>query len=266
MPEDITIVSSDSVYFQAHQTYLLHFEELTSGGPVTNEEHSPNVLHLPESGSVLNLLLSAAYNTTRNGGQVGASDISLSDLGLAVAALKTYGIPLQAALAEKSLMSSAFESHCQRGPTSALQVYAIAASHVPDLHVLAVYASEFLLSLSLASISEEQADKIDPAYVRKLFILHLDRIKEFKQLMTGLPQTHGPLPRCNDTGGGVLLDAWARATAYLSWAASADLPNSKIDDVMMSVMDRFTCTTCKESLQCRFRILKQEWLLVKRTI
>lgn len=284
VPEDLAIISSDLVHFHVNQTYLLamssnmfngflphtipqHFEELEPDGEGsrawTQDEQGRNILYLPESGKVLNILLFATYNRTPIVGQVAASDVSLPDLDMAVAALKTYGIPIQSAISENSLMFAAFASHCQRSLTSALRVYAIAASYSPDLHALAVYASRFLLSLNLATVTDQLANELGPVYVRRLFSLHLERVQEFKRLMVGIPQAHGPLPYCNDTSGRTLNEAWAFATAYLSWAASPDLPDSRIDDAMNAVMDRFTCNTCKELLQIRFQRLKQDWSLVK---
>lgn len=276
VPEDLTIISSDLVHFHVHQTYLLAMSSNMFNGllPLVSsqrleeetqdsEEQRQNVLNLPESGAVLNILFFATYGGTPTAGQVTASDISLSNLSLALEALKTYGIPVQTAVSAGSLTFGAFASHCQNSPSSALQVYANAAAHAPGLHPLAVFASQFLLSLSLSTVTEEIACTMGPVYLRRLFSLHLERVQEFKQLMLGLPQPHGPEPPCNDTEGRALREAWALATAYLTWAAAPAMPSSRIDDVMASVMDRCPCNECKERLRSRFLDLKQGWTLVK---
>lgn len=186
--------------------------------------------------------------------------MSLSDLRMAVVSLKIYEIPIQTSVAQTSLIFCAFASHC---PVAALQVYAIAASHAPDLHALAVYASQFLLSLNWSTMTDEMAIEIGATYLRRLYLLHRTRIQDFKQLTVGLPQPHEGLPHCNGSG---LREAWVFATAYLSWSASPNTSISDIDKAMACVMDKAACNSCKELLRNRFRVFKHEWSLVKNTI
>ncbi|KLO19884.1 hypothetical protein SCHPADRAFT_898455 [Schizopora paradoxa] len=294
--EDLTIISSDLVHFRVHQARLLKTSSNMFNGLFpssgaqdfgepkqddnlketeprsTNDEQdheeqklegdSERTLYLPESGSVLNTLFCAAYNRS----PVDASHTSLSDLSLAVAALKKYGVPLETAAAERSFMFSAFASHCASSPSFALEVYVIGAAHAPDLHALAVYASQFLLSLDLSTVSDETASALGVVYLRKLIALHFERVEQFKRQLVCLPQLHKPNVYCGASGGEALLRAWSLATTYLSWAAAPDVPTSSIDRAMTSVMEMLTCDTCRVSLRNRFQNLKQEWAHVKKTI
>ena len=221
-PEDLIVISSDLVHFDVNEACLLKMSSNMFNGLIPfNQEleecgrgnkqgaHGAHELYLPESGSVLNTLFFATYNRT----SVGASNTSLSDLSLALVALKKYGVSLEAATSEHSFMFSAFEHHCSLSPTIALEVYAIGASHTPDLHALAVYASQFLLSLDLSTIADETVEMLDSIYLRKLIMLHDERIQEFKQYLVSPPQLHEPNPHCDDVGGGALLQAWTQAKA-----------------------------------------------------
>ncbi|KLO19883.1 hypothetical protein SCHPADRAFT_45125 [Schizopora paradoxa] len=277
LPEDITIISSDLVHFHVHQSYLLAastnmFNDLLplAGFAVLFEEPESSAegvqaiaLHIPETGAVVNLLLFAAYNRTAAEGSLDVSELSLPVISSTIYALKTYGIPLQSSLSEGSILLSAFGFHCSRSTVTALQVYTFAASHAPDLHALAVYASEFLLSLNLASVTDEMANAMDATYLRRLFSLHIERVQGFKRLIVSHPQPHGPQPHCSDTDGRALKEAWAFGMAYLSWAATADMQNSTIDAAMTSVMEKLACKTCKRVLRFSFETLKHDWSFVK---
>ncbi|KLO19880.1 hypothetical protein SCHPADRAFT_44548 [Schizopora paradoxa] len=287
--EDLTITSCDSVRFCVHESYLLAISSNLFGGflPVVGsrqiqprreglqhndnelrnkDEQEQRLLHLSESGSVLNILLCAAYGKPLVAGQAHSPYISLSDLSLAVAALKKYGIPMQTATSERSLMFSAFAFHCSNGTASALRVYAVAASYAPDMHNLAVYASQFLLSLKLSSVTDEIADEIGAVYLRKLFTLHLVRTQAFKRLLIHPPQLHRPNPYCNEDGGGALREAWDSVKAYLSWAAAPDVSNSTIEGATVAVLEKLTCDECRDLVRVRFLGLKQQWEAVKKTI
>jgi len=274
IPEDITVISFDSIRFHVHQACLLAASSNMFDGfmPVVQygweqdaeEVNGQDVIYLPEAASVINVLLFAAYNRLPSTSILDVSRTSLSDLRLVIVALKTYGISVRSTISETSLMFATFASYC---PIAALQVYIIAASNAPDLHAVAAYASQFLLSLDLSAITEEVAVEMGPLYLRKLFLLHLKRTKEFKWLIVGLPRPHRSLPHCDDINGKALKEAWTFATALLlSSSASPSMSNSEIDNAVASVMDQIACTECKESLRNHALNLKQQWSLVKKTI
>lgn len=54
-------------------------------------------------------------------------------------------------------------------PLCPLDLYALAASY--DLYDLAVAASSHLLSMTLAMLTDEMAERIGPIYVKRLFFL-----------------------------------------------------------------------------------------------
>jgi len=279
IPEDVTVVSLDLIHFHVHQTCLLAASSNLFNGfmPITRgllrqldwdedieEVQGLAIINLPEVASVINILLFAVYNRIPSTSALDVSNTSLSEMRMAIVALKTYGIPIQTSVSETSLIFATFGSHC---PIAALQVYTIAASNAPDLHALAVYASQFLLSLDLSTISDEVAVEMGPSYLRRLFVLHMERVHVFKQLVIVLPRPHRSSPHCDDTDGVSLKEAWAYATAYLLWSgASPSMSNSAIDNAMASVMDKIACNDCKDSMKNHCLSLKQQWSLVEKTI
>ncbi|KLO19892.1 hypothetical protein SCHPADRAFT_935015 [Schizopora paradoxa] len=240
--------------------FALQFEE--PGVDTAEDKGGHHVLRLPERGVVINFLLFAVYKRTAAEGGFDPSELSLPILNSALDVLETYGIPLQTSISGGSNLFRAFATHCSRSTDSALQVYSLAASRVPNLHPLAVYSSQFLHSVELNSVP----DDMDAAYVRRLFMLHIERVLEFKRLIRSVPLPHCPLPYCDDTNGSAITAAWAFAAAYFLFAVTPGLQLSLIDGVMASVIDKVSCNMCKNILVDRFRMLKQDWSLVKRTI
>jgi len=280
IPEDVTVVSLDLIQFHVHQTCLLAatsnlfngFMPIASGllrqqldwEQDVEEVQGLAIINLPEVASVINVLLFAVYNRIPSTSALDVSSTSLSDMRLVIVALKTYGIPIQTSVSETSLIFATFGSYC---PIAALQVYTIAASNAPDLHALAVYASQFLLSLDLSTISDEVAVEMGPSYLRRLFVLHMERVHVLKRLVVVLPRPHRSSPHCDDTDGVALKEAWAYATAYLLWSGpSPSTSNSAIDNAMASIKDKVACDDCKESLRHHCLSLKRQWSLVEKTI
>lgn len=272
VPADLILASVDSIRFHVHQDWLVAASinsfsgELSlplrrdvaiidTGISATGDQGLP-VLDLPYAGAVVNLLLCAVYNRTASD-STQHPNTSLADLSDVVPALKEYGIPLQTSFAAPSVLYALMSSYC---PHSALTVYAIAASHAPELHHLAEHASQFLLSFDLSTLTDEMASRMGAIYLRRLFMLHIDRAQAFRRLVLTPPNAHAPVARCDS---GSLKQAWALATAYLTWSATPDVAETMIDAVLKAILDRAQCNACQVSLRQRFQDLKQSWALVK---
>ena len=96
-------------------------------------------------------------------------------------------------------------------------MYALAASHAPDLHHIAVHASRFLLSIEFSRITDEMASSMGPIYLLRLYTLLTGRTREFKRLLISAPKPHEPLPQCDSK---ILREAWTLATAFLICSTS----------------------------------------------
>lgn len=254
VPEDMIMVSSDSLHFHVHQNYLAAISQNGFGGniplpPVCYEGLTGPLalplLYSPYSAAVLNLSLLAMYNVDA---QPTEPIATLAELSSSIIALKAYGIPMQTSITPSSLIFTSFSTYCHQ-PSHALTVYAIASNNWPGLDHLAVYASQFLLALDLSSITDEMASQINAGYLHKLFALHMNR---------GSP--------CAENNSETWNELWAIICAFLTWCATPDLKSATIKSVLPSVVNRLSCEVCKTSLVDRFDELCDSWEAVKRTI
>lgn len=167
------------------------------------------ILPVPESSVVLNILLHAVYDMS-----CAHYSPSFDALASSIPALKSYGVPLHERFARNTHSYTLLMSHA---PLCPLDLYSLAASY--DLYDLAVASSSHLLSLSLATLTDEMAEKIGPIYVKRLFFLHFGRAEALKRLLLPPPHPHAPTPWCDFTDQKKLTRAWALASAYLAWDA-----------------------------------------------
>ncbi|KLO19878.1 hypothetical protein SCHPADRAFT_935007 [Schizopora paradoxa] len=265
---DVTLSTSDSVTFQVHRDYLLATvtKDFTrEPSPQRLEESNVEVngtpaLVLPYSSAVVNILLHIVY---KKDGRLRVETPSLVVISTTLRALKEYGIPFNKSTSESTLLFSAMASHCQTSLMAALEVYALAASHAPDLHHVAVFASSFLHSLDLSRVTDETARVMGSIYYLRLTQLLLGRTQAFKRLLLPAPRMHKPSPQCNTR---VLREAWTLMTSFLMWRAAPDIGDATIDELKDVVIDSIRCKQCNESFKRRFDALKRSWASVKRVI
>ncbi|THH05708.1 hypothetical protein EW145_g4600 [Phellinidium pouzarii] len=259
VPIDLIIVSSDSVFFYVQSQRLLSASdnEFNSHLPIKREllESDP-ILTLPESSSVLNIVLHTIYNMSCS-----HYSPSLADLSAAITALKVYGVPLQTSLAPGTPLSTTLLSYA---PTNPLELYAIASAY--GLHEIAVSTSPHLLSYSLPSITDDMATRIGAVYLKKLFFLHLGRIEALKRLILTPPHPHAPTPTCDFVEQKKLTRAWALASAYITWDVRPDMSASTIESALCPLVDHLSCDVCKVVLRDRIKDVVVQWSVVKRTI
>ncbi|KLO19882.1 hypothetical protein SCHPADRAFT_45304 [Schizopora paradoxa] len=267
-PPDLTLSSSDSVTFRVHQDHLLaastnEFSKKLSPPQLeklnVNAANAPT-LTLPYPSAVVHILLHVVY---KEDGRLRDETPSLADISSAIRALKECGIPSKRSILDSSLLFGIMASHCKLSPLAALEVYTLAASHAPDLHHVAVYASRFLLPLRFSRITDEIAASMGAVYLLRLSQLLVGRTQEFKRLLLPTPQLHKPLPHCDTR---VLREAWTLVTAFLMWHATPDVGDATIDGLKDTVIDRIRCKRCNDSFERRFEALKHSWSLVRCTI
>ncbi|KLO19879.1 hypothetical protein SCHPADRAFT_898449 [Schizopora paradoxa] len=268
---DLVLSAEDSVTFQVHRARLLAAS--TNGfnaklptlkleeSDVKVEPHVETlILDVPYSSAVVNILLHAVY---KEDGLLRVEIPSLTDIYFTICALKEYGIPCNASFSDTSLLFGVMAAHCQTSPLAALEVYALAAAHAPDLHHIAVYSSRFLLPLEFARITDEIAVAMGSVYLFRLSQLLVRRTQQFKRLLLPPPQLHEPSSHCDTR---VLREAWTLMTAFLMWYAAPEVKDAVIDDLKDTIIDRIQCKRCREMLEQRLDTLKRAWALVKCTI
>lgn len=139
----------------------------------------------------------------------------LDDISAAVDALLVlYAVPAAFVLGPESPLFSLILRHANNCP---LQVYTLAAKH--GLEQLAVTASPHTLVLPLSSLSDEDADRMGPVYLRRLFFLHLGRVDALKRLLSQPPAGHKPTSYCREEGQESLRNSWVLVAGFLNMQA-----------------------------------------------
>jgi hypothetical protein len=212
LPTDLIIISSDSVFFYVHTHKLLAastngFNSLLPLKELDRHEGAGNILPLHIDSVVFNILLHTIYNMS-------AVHYAPSPEAViaVVESLEKHGLSVRTYLAPASPLSTLFLGTAPQAP---IEFYAFAGAY--DLNHLAIPISSFLLSYSLASLSDELAVKMGPLYLKRLFFLHLGRVEALKRLLLPPPQPHGHTSNCDFTEQKKLSRAWALASAYLAW-------------------------------------------------
>jgi hypothetical protein len=213
MQPDVALLSSDGVFFYVHSHVLLSASE-NGFNSLLSPLPSPTVdqelmITVPEVSNVLNIILHAVYNMS-----CAHYSPPFSLLTNTIDRLTVYGISSKTRIASSTSLYAILLSYA---PLFPLDLYALAATH--DLYDLAVATSSHLLSLPLASISDEMAERIGPIYLKRLFFLHFGRSDALKRVLLPPPHPHPPTSWCDFTEQKKLTRAWALASAYLAWDA-----------------------------------------------
>lgn len=178
---DIILLSSDSVLFYTNSTRLLSASRngfgnqlpILSNGTILRHDSHP-VLKLPESSSVLNVILHIVFDVF-----CAQYSLCFDDFELSVAVLQEYGLSTRKALAVSSPL---YMTALTFAPIRPLDVFTLAAQY--DLDDLAKAASSHLMSYQLSELSDEMAENIGAKYLKKLFRFHLERIDSVRTLVS----------------------------------------------------------------------------------
>ncbi|KAH9048939.1 hypothetical protein EDB84DRAFT_1556405 [Lactarius hengduanensis] len=222
----------------------------------SHPEDAGNILPLHLDSIVVNILLHTIYNMSV-AHYAPTPDAVIST----VESLEEYGLSVKTYLAPATPLYTLFLGTAPQAP---IEFYALAGSY--DLHHLAIPISSFLLSYSLASLTDELAVKMGPMYLKRLFYLHLGRVEALKRLLLPPPQPHVPTSTCDFSEQKKLTRAWALASAYLAWDVRPDLSTHAIEAALRPLGDYLACDSCKQLLRERINTLVAQWSIVKRTV
>ncbi|KAI0675500.1 hypothetical protein C8Q78DRAFT_1074516 [Trametes maxima] len=269
IPPDLILVSSDEVFFYAHTTRVLsvsnnHFNNIVSPDAVkSNTGDAPGpascgpLACVPESATVLNVLLHCAYGLPCEHYRP-----TLDTLIAAVDAMPSYGLsPTTHVLRPPSPLSSLILA---QAPVHPLAAYALAARH--DLLALAQPVSSHLLSFPSDACSAELAAQIGAVYLKRLCLLHLQRLDALRRLLMPAPHPHPPTDDCDFVDQKRLTRAWTLTAAYLAWDARPDVSPSTIQSAFAPLSKELACDQCRQSLADRVKSVVVQWSVVKRTI
>jgi hypothetical protein len=200
--------SADGVLFYVHTQSLrraapLAFSSLLSGLP------PGPVITLPESSSVLNVIFHTLYGTSC------AQNLpSLDDLVQAVDCMPKYDIIPSTLIVPQTPLYTLLLSFA---PLQPMVVYSLAGQH--GLSELAEHTSSHLLSYPLFTIDDTLATRMGPVYLRRLFMLHWNRLACLKEYVVKPPPHHVPSKECTTEDQNKLTRAWSLAAASLVWDA-----------------------------------------------
>jgi len=260
LPSDLVVLSTDSVLFHVHSHVLLAASENSFGYLLPLclvEDYDPSFhVPVPETSEIFNIVLHCIYDIS-----CAHHSPSFDTLVAAVTALDSFGVPLKNRILPLTSLYTLLLSHA---PLHPLELYTLAASY--DLYDLAVSTSPHLLSFSLATLSDDMAERIGPTYLKRLFFLHFGRVDALKRILQPPPRPHVPTKWCDFTDQEALTRAWAFASAHFAWEARPDLSTKFMTSALNPLVDSLSCGPCRQILEDRIRTLVVQWSLVKRTI
>ena len=234
LPPDTVLSTTDDIYFYVSRSTLMHASANNFGGLLPARGISPDGLPLaqtPESSDVLNVILHAVHDMSP-----ARYTPTLATLVTALERLPAYGLsPAQHAAPPRAL----YDALLAQAPLAPLAVYiAAACSNLSDL---AVAVSPHLLSFPLHRITDEQAMAMGPVYLRKLFMLHKNRVEALKEILAPAPYPHPETPECSFADQKKVSRSWQLASAYL---VTEGRPGASIFRPQGSSPDRFSHQTC----------------------
>jgi len=251
--QDLVIVSDDSVLFQVLSSVLLEASDNRFGSLIPSSK--VQYVRLPDTACTLNILLHTLYNMSF------PESPPLEALITAANRFRAYGLYPRIYIVPSMPMYKLFLSYV---PLFPLEVYALAASF--DLYDLAAVASSYLLSFSLATLSDEMAQRIGSVYLNRLIKLHTTRMQALKTLILAQPRLHPEIVSCSFADQKILIRARTMVTAPLAWQASPDLPTEVIESSFGALENQVSCIECKKHLREQVRHMVVQWTLMRRTI
>lgn len=208
-------MSCDEVFFYTHSTRFAasnnKFNGLLCSSDSKKHAGGPDILPLPESSVVVNVLLHTVYDIPCD-----QYSPSLAVLHATLRTLLKYDLPLHSYISRRSVVFDLL-AHV---PTSPLEVYTIAAEY--DIYELAADASARLISLDISSISDEMAARMGAAYFMRLCLLsqrHKDILRNLLLVPLAM-HTHWDGGGGMECAGAAVARAWSREVADLAWEAT----------------------------------------------
>lgn len=206
---DLVLSSSDGVLFYVHAaaidktspTALSSFLSFSTSGI------KGDIIPIPELATILNIILHTIYQSS-----CAQNSPTSDDLIEAIDKLPRFSIKPSTLVRPDTPIYQLLLSHA---PLRAIEVYTMAAHH--DLRELAEAASSHLLAYPMETLSDEMAAKMGPYYLKRLFLLHMNRGEAAKKLLLQPPSFHPATKECSFEDQRKVTRAWALGTTYLAW-------------------------------------------------
>ncbi|KAF9054710.1 hypothetical protein BJ165DRAFT_1399883 [Panaeolus papilionaceus] len=135
--------------------------------------------------------------------------------------------------------------------------------HLEDL---AINSSSFLLSISPGNITDEQAESMGAVALKRLLLLHSNRVESLRDLLLQVPKYHPVTEECSFTDQRAVSRSWKMASAAILWVAGPDIPSSEIRNNLGSLARVVHCKQCSKMIRDRIKDALKAWLDLKRTV
>ncbi|KAJ2927012.1 hypothetical protein H1R20_g10094, partial [Candolleomyces eurysporus] len=256
MESDLTLGSIDAVLFYVHRRIIEDaspkaLRSLT--GLAMDELQETDIYYVPESSSILNIILHAVYETS-----CADNAPTIEQLIEAVDRMPKYGLEPRSVICSKDPLYRLLLSH---GALRPLKVYALAAHH--NLEDLATHVSGYLLSQS-KEIDDQTSERIGAIYLKRFLMLVLTRPRELVQILIQPPERHPPTDACGYEEQQRVTREWSlsligiveemRPGEYQRdlmnnfadlGVAMEDIPIHRIQGIFEPLAEKFSCKDCQ---------------------
>ncbi|KIY67141.1 hypothetical protein CYLTODRAFT_14835 [Cylindrobasidium torrendii FP15055 ss-10] len=214
---------------------------------------SSSVVEVPEKSDILMIILNAIYNLPD-----AKANPTLSDLELAISRMSVYGLDPRSLITPNTAL---FRLLYAQAPYMPLELYMVASQY--ELEDLACITSGHLLSLNLSTITDAMSSRMGPRYLKRLFMLHIDRIARLKEILSVPPTPHPAWRSCD---AALLQRAWAFSTTSIVKDAQPSLSPNFLTLSMKPFAEDIACPTCKDIYMRTLATAANLWSSVKATI
>lgn len=208
VPPDVVLVSTDGVYFYVNRALLATASANYFAALLPPTDRSPDGFPLARSqdaSDVLNIILHAVYDMSP-----ARYAPPVTTLLAALDRLPVYGmLPAQHVVPPRALYAVLLA----QAPLAPLAVYTAAARY--GLNDLAVAVSSHLLSFPLPALTDAQAEAMGAIYLKRLFMLHKQRVDALKGVLAQAPYPHPETEICTFADQKKIARAWQLAATYL---------------------------------------------------
>ncbi|KAJ3536634.1 hypothetical protein NMY22_g5950 [Coprinellus aureogranulatus] len=255
LESDLILCSADAIHFYVHTDYLNKASQAAL--PAFLRYAIPGVegaiIPIPEAGRILNIILHAIYGTI-----VSKHSPTTAELLEALDKLPNYGLVPRDLVRPNTDLYNLLLTHAALTP---LVIYATAAFH--DIFELAQQASSHLLAYPLNEVDDILAMRMGPAYLKRLFLLHMNRIDAAKRVLLQPPGIHAATKKCTFEDQKKVKRAWALGSTYLAWEIRADLSSQSIKGVFEPLAAELDCAECRQMINKRVHDVLVSWAAVK---
>jgi len=218
----------------------------------------PRLIAVEEPSNVVNVVLHLLYGLSFE-----PYSPQFNALAQVFPFLEKYGLSQQELVHPSSQLYTALLGFAVKHP---LEVYTLAAQH--RLHDLAVLASQYTLSVSLSTLTDQQSLDMGSLYLKWLFFLHLGRAEALKRILVTPFEPHpSNQGTCDAEDQKALNRAWGLVTAYvLSTSGIQSVSIGMLKSTYGPLGSSVRCVRCKGLLEDQLQRVIHNWSMVKCTI